>query len=39
VTKTTFGEVQFIKGPIPVKYPGSAKLALVVRNYVEVHGG
>jgi hypothetical protein len=37
VTKTTFGEVQFIKGAIPVKHPGLPALALLVRNSVEVH--
>jgi hypothetical protein len=37
VTKTTWGEVQFIKGPLPVKHSGFGALALMVRNYVEVH--
>ncbi|MDQ2813384.1 MAG: hypothetical protein M3Z75_16325 [Actinomycetota bacterium] len=37
VTKTTFGEVQFVKGALPVKHPGFAALALTVRNFVEVH--
>ena len=32
------GEVQYLKGSDPVKYPGAAQLALTVRNYVEVHG-
>ncbi len=36
-TKTTFGEVQFVKGQAMVKYPGASKLALEVRNAVEVH--
>ena len=36
VTKTTFGEVEFLKGEVPVKYPGASKLALQVRNAVEV---
>ena len=38
VTSTTLGEVQFAKGATPVKYPGAAALALMVRNDVEVHG-
>ena len=37
VTKTTLGVVQFIKGDVPVKYPGAANLTLEVRNAVEVH--
>ena len=36
VTKTTFGEVEYTSGAIPVKYPGAAALALQVRNSVEV---
>jgi len=36
VTKTTFGQVEFLQGQVPVKYPGAAKLALAVRNAVEV---
>jgi hypothetical protein len=36
VTKTTLGEVQYINGPIPVKYSGLSNLALTVRNSVEV---
>ena len=36
VTKTTFGEVEFLKGQAMVKYPGASKLALQVRNAVEV---
>jgi len=36
VTKTTFGEVEFLNGQEPVKYPGAADLALQVRNAVEV---
>ena len=36
VTKTTFGEVEFLKGQTTVKYPGASKLALEVRNAVEV---
>jgi hypothetical protein len=36
VTKYTFGEVQFIVGPSAVKFPGSAALALKVREVVEV---
>ena len=38
VTKTTFGEVEFLKGQAMVKYPGASKLALEVRNAVEVRG-
>jgi hypothetical protein len=37
VTKSTFGMVEFIKGEVPVKYPGASDLALQVRNAVEVH--
>ena len=36
-TKTTFGEVEFLKGQSMVKYPGASKLALEVRSAVEVH--
>ena len=36
VTKTTFGQVRFLEGQVAVKYPGASKLALVVRNSVEV---
>jgi hypothetical protein len=36
VTKTTLGEVEFLKGQTTVKYPGASKLALAVRNAVEV---
>ena len=36
VTKTTFGQVEFLQGQVPVKYPGAAKLALKVRAAVEV---
>jgi len=36
VTKTTFGEVEYTVGAVPVKYPGAAALALQVRNSVEV---
>jgi hypothetical protein len=36
VTKTTFGQVEFLKGQVAVKYPGASKLALEVRNAVEV---
>ena len=36
VTKTTFGEVEYTVGAVPVKYPGAATLALQVRNSVEV---
>ena len=36
VTKTTFGAVEFLKGQVAVKYPGASKLALEVRNAVEV---
>ena len=36
VTKTTFGQVEFLQGQVPVKYPGASKLALAVRNAVEV---
>ncbi len=35
-TKTTFGQVEFVAGQVPVKYPGASKLALEVRNAVEV---
>ena len=37
VTKTTFGEVEFLEGQSMVKYPGASKLALEVRSAVEVH--
>ncbi len=37
VTKTTWGEVQFLNGTRPVKHSGFGGLALTVRNYVEVH--
>ena len=36
VTKTTFGEVEFLQGQAPMKYPGASKLTLQVRNAVEV---
>ena len=36
VTKTTFGEVEFLNGQQLVKYPGASDLALQVRNAVEV---
>jgi hypothetical protein len=36
VTRTTFGQVEFLQGQVPVKYPGAAKLALKVRSAVEV---
>jgi len=36
VTKTTFGQVHFLEGQAAVKYSGAAKLALAVRNAVEV---
>ena len=36
VTKTTLGQVQFLKGEAAVKYPGASKLALEVRTAVEV---
>ena len=36
VTKTTFGEIEYTSGAIPVQYPGDATLALQVRNSVEV---
>ncbi len=36
MTKTTLGEVQYIKGAIPVKYSGLSNLALAVRNSAEV---
>ena len=38
VTKSTVGAVQFVSGPYPVKYPGAAKLAVKVRDAVEVQG-
>jgi hypothetical protein len=37
VTKTTLGEVQFLNGTMPVKHSGFGAVALMVRNYVEVH--
>jgi hypothetical protein len=36
VTKTTFGQVHFLEGETAVKYSGASKLALEVRNAVEV---
>jgi hypothetical protein len=39
VTKTTLGEVEFLNGQVPVKYPGASNLALQVRNAVEVKAG
>ncbi len=39
VTKDTFGVVQFIKSGHLAKYPGAAKLALEVRDAVEVPAG
>ena len=36
VTKTTFGEVEFLNGQVATKYPGASKLALEVRKAVEV---
>ena len=36
VTKTTLGQVQFLKGEAAVKYPGASTLALEVRTAVEV---
>ncbi len=39
VTKTTFGVVQFFKGQALAKYHGAAKLALEVRDAVEVPAG
>ena len=36
VTKTTFGEVEFLKGQTMVKYPGASMITLEVRNAVEV---
>ena len=35
VTKTTFGQVDFLAGATPVKYQGAAELALEVRAAVE----
>ena len=39
VTATTLGEVQYLEAAFPSKYPGTAALALDVRNAVEVHAG
>jgi hypothetical protein len=39
VTATTFGQVHFVKGTALVKYPGASKIALEVRNAVEVKAG
>jgi len=39
VTATTFGQVHFVKGAALVKYPGASKIALEVRNAVEVKAG
>ena len=36
VTPSTFGMVEFIYGQAEVKYPGASKIALEVRNAVEV---
>ena len=36
VTTSTFGQVKFIEGSTPVKYPGASDIALTVRNAVEV---
>jgi hypothetical protein len=36
VTKTTFGEVEFLKGQTLSKFPGASNLALAVRKAVEV---
>ena len=36
VTETTFGQVHFLEGQVAVKYPDASKLALEVRNAVEV---
>ena len=36
VTRSTVGAVQFLSGPYPVKYPGASKLAVKVRDAVEV---
>ncbi len=38
VTKTTFGNVEFIQGEDLVQYPGAAQLTLDVRNAVEGRG-
>jgi hypothetical protein len=39
VTATTFGQVHFVKGAKLVKYPGAYRIALEVRNAVEVKAG
>ena len=39
VTATTFGQVHFVKGAALVKYPGASRIALEVRNAVEVKAG
>jgi hypothetical protein len=39
VTTSTFGQVEFIVGQSPVKYPSASKLALEVRDAVEVPAG
>jgi hypothetical protein len=39
VTATTFGQVHFVKGSALVKYPGASRIALEVRNAVEVKAG
>ena len=39
VTPTTLGEVQYLEGAYPAKYPAAATLALDVRNALEVHAG
>ena len=36
VTTSTFGQVEFIEGSTPVKYPGASDIALTVRDAVEV---
>jgi hypothetical protein len=38
VTKTTFGQVEFIVGQTLVKYPGAPDIALTVRQAVETPG-
>jgi hypothetical protein len=39
VTDSTFGEVEFIVGSVPVKYQGAANIALTIRQAVEVRAG
>ncbi len=36
VTKSTFGQVDFVEGETPVKYQGASNIALTIRQAVEV---